>query len=680
MNISYLRLFILLVIFLFSGAANSFSQQALPITFGKISADDFNINSVLIDSNSNSVIVADYGDTKFIGNTKGWFTYVFKKQKRIKILDKKGFGLATVKILLYRNEESQEKVENINAVTYNLENNKVTEIKLSAKDVYEERVDKNYTYKKFTLPGVKEGSVIEYTYTIKSDFAFNLPAWEFQSDDCPTLWSEYNVNIPGLLNYMSFFQGSHPFYVNNGTEGFQYYTINSPRNQGSPYPAMEGERLTVSTPTNIHRWVMKDVPVFKVENYISSPLNFIDRISFQLYKTFDGQNYHDVANNWKKVTDELMQRDDFGAPLNQDNVWLDDILEDAVKSNGDQLQTARDIYYYVQKNFTCTDRYNKYIKTNLKDVIKRKSGTVGDINLLLIALLKRKFINALPVLLSTTEYGRNDPTYPLMEKLNYVICQAKISSVDYYLDATQPFLGFGKLPLNCYNGHARVISKDTTALYLLPDSINEHSLSSVIISVTGKNELEASYKREMGLYESIDIKNRIAKSGLENYVMDLKNHYPEDMHIHNEVVDSFQAPEKNVSLQFDFSLSSLFNSEIVYFNPLFGEGVKKNPFFSTERSYPVEMPYRPDEVYILYMEIPNGYKIDELPKSQLIRLDDNRGVFEYIINSDANSIQLRRKLVLFKTNFSSTDYQLLRDFYALVVKKDAEQIVFKKIN
>ena len=79
------------------------------------------------------------------------------------------------------------------------------------------------------------------------------------------------------------------------------------------------------------------------------------------------------------------------------------------------------------------------------------------------------------------------------------------------------------------------------------------------------------------------------------------------------------------------------------------------------------------------MEIPTGYKVDELPKSTRVKLNENEGMFEYIATSDANTIQLRYKLVLNKATFNPEDYATLRDFYGYVVKKQAEQIVFKKI-
>jgi uncharacterized protein YfkK (UPF0435 family) len=54
-------------------------------------------------------------------------------------------------------------------------------------------------------------------------------------------------------------------------------------------------------------------------------------------------------------------------------------------------------------------------------------------------------------------------------------------------------------------------------------------------------------------------------------------------------------------------------------------------------------------------------------------------MFEYLISADKDYIQMRSRLILKRATYVNDDYQSLRDFYAYVVKKEAEQIVFKKI-
>jgi len=65
-------------------------------------------------------------------------------------------------------------------------------------------------------------------------------------------------------------------------------------------------------------------------------------------------------------------------------------------------------------------------------------------------------------------------------------------------------------------------------------------------------------------------------------------------------------------------------------------------------------------------------------KSASVSLNETEGSFEYIIAKDDSHIQLRSHIKLNKATFNPEDYGALRDFFACIVKKQSEQIVFKK--
>src|ERR1044071_3911523 len=104
-------------------------------------------------------------------------------------------------------------------------------------------------------------------------------------------------------------------------------------------------------------------------------------------------------------------------------------------------------------------------------------------------------------------------------------------------------------------------------------------------------------------------------------------------------------------------------------NPLFTEAYKENPFKAAERYYPVEMPYAVNETYVFNMEVPKGYKVEEIPKSTRVKFNEDEGMFEYIITASEGYIRLRLKLKMNRATFYPEDYQSLRDFYAYIVKK-----------
>src|SRR5688572_8232198 len=180
---------------------NSFSQEKTPAKFGNVTEKDFANRVYSIDSNASAVVIADVGSSSIDGNSKGWFSLVYKHYKRVHILNKNGYDAANVSIYLYADNGAEEKLEKIKAVTYNLEDGKLVETKLDVKEsVFKDKIDKNRVIRKFTFPNIREGSIIEYEYTIISDFLRNLQPWEFQGA-YPRLWSEYNLTLPSFFNY-----------------------------------------------------------------------------------------------------------------------------------------------------------------------------------------------------------------------------------------------------------------------------------------------------------------------------------------------------------------------------------------------------------------------------------------------------------------------------------------------
>lgn len=224
----------------------------------------------------------------------------------------------------------------------------------------------------------------------------------------------------------------------------------------------------------------------------------------------------------------------------------------------------------------------------------------------------------------------------------------------------------------------RVISKMAPAIELLADSIKESKSTLVFVVNEGNGKYAGSMQQSPGYYESLDLRERINSKGIDQLQKDIKEAFGSDVEISNFGVDSLKNLDLPIGIHYEFNLADV-AEDIVYINPLFGEGYKDNPFKSAERKYPIEMPYAMDETYTLQMEVPQGYVVDELPKSMVLKLNEQEdGLFEYRLSHFGESISMRCRLVFKKANFLPEDYELLREFFSLIVKKQSEQIVFKK--
>lgn len=645
----------------------------IPVKFGKVTTADFNVNTGGLDSAAEAVVIADFGITSFEGDSRGSFTLVFQHSKRIRIRKRGGFDAATISIPIYVSGTVAEKVDGLRAVTYNLEDGKLVETRLDDKSIFTDKITKHLLVKKFTFPALQEGSIIEYTYTQRSPYLFNLQPWTFQGK-YPCLWSEYQVDMPNFFQYVTLTHGFLP--LNASVMDTRHLNFNLV----VPGGAGRDERFTYDDDVITRRWVMRNVPALKEEAFTTTVDNYLSRIEFQLH----GYNFRNVApkdmmGNWYSVSEDLLKKEDFGADLDKNNSWLDDSIRTIIKGATHTREKAEKIYAWVRDNFTCTGHGALYTSDPIKTTFRNKNGSEADLNLLLTAMLRHEKIAADPVILSTRGNGFANEVYPLISRFNYVITRATIDSAYFYLDASEPWLAFGRLPERCYNGYARVLNKELPAsLSLDPDSLVESKIILAIISRGEKGGLTAHVQTTPGFNEACLVREKVRTGGQQEFMKTIRTAYSSDMAPSNLEIDSLKLPEKPLQIGYDLTIVPDAGSDLFYFNPMLSEGYKENPFKAAERLYPVEMPFTMDETYSLTMEIPEGYAVDELPKSNKVLFNSDEGYFEYIIVKGEDNIQMRSRIKLKKAVFRPEDYSTLRDFFAFIVKKHGEQIVFKK--
>jgi len=646
------------------------------IKFGDVTAEDFSPKFYALDSSANAVVIADIGESTFEGNTKGDFSLVFTRHKRIRLINKNAFDLATVEIPLYKGRFSnEEKLDDLEAVTYNLEDGKITAVKLDKTAIFKDKQDEHHSLRKFTFPNLKEGSIIEYRYKITSPYYENLQPWEFQGS-IPHLWSEYTVTIPQFFDYALDKQNYLKFEIDTVSSSRQSYYIVVPGDG-----AMErSESYNIQSNTVTAKWAMKDVPAIKDESFITSLDNYIQRVSFQLRRIkWSETSVQEIMSDWYKTAERMMKYENFGEPLTHANNFMDDVLKKEEEGAKDSLERAHRIYEYFRDNFTCKTYAGMYMANTLKKTFQDKSGNVADINLLLVAAFKTRGFEAYPAVLSTRDNGKAPEFFPIVDKFNYVVCCVKIDNKSYLLDATNSKLGFGKLKPQCYNGSARVIDPVLPILVdLSSDSLQEKKVTTVFISTNEKKELEGAYASKLGDFESLHLREKGGIGKGEDYLKELKKQFTFDIELSDAEVDSLKKMDEPAAIKYNMKFN-LGDEDVIYFNPMLGEAERENPFKSAQRFFPVEMPYRIDDNYILNMEVPENYKIEELPKSTKVKLNEGDGMFQYLIGASNNHIQLQCRLQINKTLFEPEDYQTLRDFFTYVVSKEAEQIVLKKI-
>ncbi|HVI48384.1 MAG TPA: transglutaminase domain-containing protein [Chitinophaga sp.] len=652
-----------------------FAQDRTKIKFGKIDKSEFALGRFEKDTGAHAIVLSAIGSSTFESDGAE-LRLVYKVHRRIKIVDKNGYDLATVKVWLYKDGSEEEKLSNVKAAAYNLENGEIVETKIDSKSIFTDKQSKNIVTKKFAIPAVKEGTIIEYTYTISSPYYQYLRSWEFQGE-YPALWSEYTVTIPEYFDYVFINQGYEKFVIQTKESSIGHFTL---RGEKEAAYGKTSEIFSVSPGITTYKWALKDVPPIRDESFITTTDNYTRKIEFQLSAyNWPGQPSKPVRTTWAKLMEDLQKSESFGKQLTNNNNFLSDKVSELTKDTKSDKEKAEKIYVWVRDNYTCTDHTALWCEGDrtLKTLFNSKSGNVAEINLLLIAMLKKAGLEAYPVILSTRDNGYVYPYYPLLSRFNYTIAAVMTDGELTRLDASRPLLGFGRLPASCYNGDARVVDEQGTVMPLATDSLKEQKFTSVFISKIADGNIEGSFQQRPTYFESYRIRQEIKEKSQDEYFKKIVKGYTSEISLSEKEIEGLTDLGNPLMVKYSFKLNAG-NSDVLYINPLFGEAYKHNPFKSMERSFPVEMEAVYDEVYSLNLEIPEGYVVDEMPKPAIAKYNEEEGLFQYLIQQQQDHIQLRCRVKLTKANFQPEEYASLREFFDLIVKKQAEQIVLKK--
>lgn len=652
---------------------SSHAQKHKPgyLNFPEITAKDFEPTVYSIDSSAEAVYLVNAATSWFEGNDKGWFSVHFKTFVRIRLLNRKSFdNLATKKISLLNTSNYREKLLNFDATTYNFSGGNIAKTKVDKASFFKEKSG-DFDINKFTFPDIKEGSIIELKYEVEipADYINSLPSWEFQ-EDYPQLWNEYTVEIPSFFDYVFLSKGYIGPDVDTVSRSNDFFTVVFREFSSS-------SSVSLNSTTLVHKWGYKNVPALKDASYVTNLEDYRQQIEFQLYaQRFPEMPVRFFMNGWDEWKKKLMNNPAFGEQLTLENGWLNDDIRAAAGTETDPLKRAKKIYEYVRDNYTCIDYSARYLSQPLKQTAKLKKGNVVDINMLLVDMLQQDKFSVSPVILSTRDHGKAQEDYPIMDKFNYVIAKTEIAGHTYLLDASDPELGFGKLDNSCYNGYGRAVADPPILVPMLADSLSGGRMTTAFVTNTGDGKISGRISSTLSDVTSTSMRRKMKKMNSDEYFKEIKKSYSFDAEISNTTIDSLQLKDEPVSIAYDISFKP--EDDILYFNPMFSENISENPFAAAERNFPVEMPYCTDRTYILNMEVPAGYKVDELPKPARVSLNEDEGMFEYLIASDGTHIQLQCRLKLNKATFEPEDYQTLREFYSFVTEKESEQIVFKK--
>lgn len=576
---------------------------------------------------------------------------------RIKIYKKEGLSYANYEIPYFGGGKADiESVSIIKATTYNLVDGKIVATPLSEEGKHKESVDKRWKTITITMPAVKEGSVIDFEYSIKSVNVVYFPRFYFQKE-IPVNFSEYYTAIPNWFMYKPVVKG----FIDVDTKI---------SNEKSNF--LGEQTLMLHTASNI--------PALKPEEFVDNPENYFSSIMYEIEAVKQpGKPARNFAQTWEGLVKNIFEDDAFGKQLKSKN-YFDKELKEVIKGIDSIDKKINVIFDFVKNRMNWDGELGIFTEKGVKESFRTKTGNVAEINFILIAMLNASGIESYPVISSTVQNGV--AAFPSRTAFNYVVASVRNKGKNVLLDATDKNAMPAILPLHALNWNGRLIRKDGTSeeISMVPDFLSKNN--SIIMGtldetgrLSGKARIQRSEHEAMIFRQIYSIMN-------EDQYNEYMEHAFENIAISNYSVENVKNFSEPVMENFDFSsekLSGIIGKNI-YISPFLFFGQPKNPFTHEERQLPIYFGYPKQTRYTIILKIPEGYMVESMPKPCSITISEDMASFRYNISCTQDQIQIAYTSEIKKMLLPAPSYPAIKDFFQKMTEKQNEKIILKKIN
>ena len=666
---------------LFSMLPLHLSGQQSREGFGKVSEAEILMDHYELDPSAPAVVLLDQGEVHF-SEESGRLQAVYRYYRRIKILREE--GLRWTKVILNYNRLDGEAISNIKGRTYfQDETGEIETLKLDRKVIIDEKLDKSQNRKVFPLPGVRVGSVIEYSYQLTTPQIHQLKTWTFQLG-IPVVASNFHSYIPEFLTYQLVLKGD----LSGMKTQVDAYTVSGTEVRvpafadGDSRPMFSMYNFSAKAQSGrFAQYSLSEVAVLKDEPFSTRVSDHRAAIGFLMLRNLRPK----LANrqrivSWKELNRSLLNHDDFGELMD----------ERSVQNKGAQMsfkvrqpkERARIVFEYIRDRMEWNGRYSIWAEQDIGLALSRKKGNSAEINLILLNMLKGAKIEAYPVLISTRNNGKIVVTQPDLSQFNHVLVVAKLRNEIVLLDALSHSAPFGMLPRIDLNEIGFLVDEEDWG-WLEVEPTHE-----MIRNTYSRLEMDPTGQLSGDLeFYFTGYRAAIERGKLETYQNNVNQYVEKELlsGLGNTVLGKVNVRKQaeidkplNVECQIQSADFVQKADDFLFVRPLLTNMIEENPFQAEDRQTPVDLACPIREYYLLGLEIPEGYEVIQTPQPIRVLLPAGAGSFTYNVLTDGRIIHISSTIFIEKTTFQPHEYQEIRSFFEYVTRKHEEDIILKR--
>lgn len=517
--------------------------------------------------------------------------------------------------------DADESVEDIKATAFNLEGGKVVKTSLKKSEIVNKKIDEHNYQVEFTIPNVKEGTVIEYEYNVHSQVFWELRDWYAQCE-IPVAYAKLDMNIPNYLIFNIEDHGIQRLSYTCTAGSLKFKIVSDPL--ANPMTVM----------TNHYVYVGRDLIGMPKDDYVWNAQDYWAGITaeLKLYR-LPGMSQMDYAKTWEQIDEMILSSDDLGIHLGDHSPLANELKEAKIGDIANPRERVAAVYKLVMDKVKWNGKY-ALSPALTSETLKKGEGSNADINLLLIQSLQDVGLTAAPVVLRTRDLGQLPYNFPSIRKLStYLVGVVMPTGGNMYLDASNKNGWLNVLPEVMLVDRARIVRKDKKSEWVNLQKVSKSERHTVIdakLSADGTLSGKQTTRNEGGETEE----SVYTKKG--------------------------QVTDGQISIC------------------PFPDNMMVNPFTAETRKMPVDFPRVSSERFVINISLPEGYVMEGEPRNTTVTTADKGLEGRILTSSSEGRVQMSWQFNVNKISHPEKDYVDLRQIFDMLSKYTSEQIIIKK--
>jgi hypothetical protein len=516
--------------------------------------------------------------------------------------------------------------------------------------------------RKFSLPDVQPGSIIEYMYRIQyGTLASPSDDWILQGE----LFTRLGVFVfrpfplPGILRW---------------------------RGRALPTGLEPQKQLDGSYRLEIH-----NLPGVKNEEFMPPKAVVRARVGFFFSGPQAppnepvGDYWNRLAKGWSADFEKFVSKKKAVEAAARESLHADDSPELKLRELYARAQQIRNLDYEPEKTAKELKREERAVNETVDDVLKHGYGTSPQINAVFIALARSAGFESSPAYVGSRDEDFFTPDLRDAQQLDCDIAYISLKSGDLYLDPGDPYFPYGLLPWFASGVQGVRLKPDggeiitTTAPLSSDATLVRHAELKLGKDGTVSGTIQVDFTGQRGCARRQEDREKGDLDRRKGLTDQIKSWLPPDSTFEISGMSGWDTDGTPLHIEGTLEIRSYFavTGKRLLLPATIFRSLEAHAFQDSARVNQIYFQYPFQEQDDITFQLPAGFAVESLPAGQ--KTPKSLVEFDLEATQGEGAIHVHRRLVVDAYSFPVSAYSSLRAFFGTVASADEQQVVLRAV-